>query len=196
MGITSGNSFLLVGDSSIKKESMYFQRKLLKGSISRNQRKWAIGGIEDVSLSISKYQEHGILFGPLMFHAGFQYRVIDVYREERTQGRSGYTFSKRLNLAINSLVSYTDLPYRWMLNLGLATILGSLIYAILVVLFYLLNRDVLLPGLNLIVFLLTLIFGTMMIGLGVIGIYVFRIYQEVLRRPRYLIEDTLNFFDS
>ena len=148
------------------------------------------------SLSISKYQEHGILFGPLMFHAGFQYRVIDVYREERTQGRSGYTFSKRLNLAINSLVSYTDLPYRWMLNLGLATILGSLIYAILVVLFYLLNRDVLLPGLNLIVFLLTLIFGTMMIGLGVIGIYVFRIYQEVLRRPRYLIEDTLNFFDS
>ena len=56
MGITSGNSFLLVGDSSIKKESMYFQRKLLKGSISRNQRKWAIGGIEDVLLSISKLQ--------------------------------------------------------------------------------------------------------------------------------------------
>jgi hypothetical protein len=56
MVITIINSFLLVGYSSIKKESMYFQRKLLKGSISRNQRKWAIGGIEDVLLSISKLQ--------------------------------------------------------------------------------------------------------------------------------------------
>jgi hypothetical protein len=56
MGITIGNSNVLVGYSSIKKESMYFQRKLLKGSISRNQRKWGIGGIEDVSLSISKLQ--------------------------------------------------------------------------------------------------------------------------------------------
>jgi len=56
MVITISNSFLLVGYSSIKKESMYFQRKLLKGSISRNKRKWAIGGIEDVSLSISKLQ--------------------------------------------------------------------------------------------------------------------------------------------
>jgi hypothetical protein len=56
MGITIGNSNVLVGYSSIKKESMYFQRKLLKGSISRNKRKWAIGGIEDVSLSISKLQ--------------------------------------------------------------------------------------------------------------------------------------------
>jgi hypothetical protein len=56
MGITIGNSNVLVGYSSIKKESLYFQRKLLKGSISRNQRKWGIGGIEDVSLSISKLQ--------------------------------------------------------------------------------------------------------------------------------------------
>jgi hypothetical protein len=56
MGITIGNSNVLVGYSSIKKESMYFQRKLLKGSISRNQRKWTIGGMEDVSLSISKLQ--------------------------------------------------------------------------------------------------------------------------------------------
>jgi hypothetical protein len=56
MGITIGNSNVLVGYSSIKKESLYFQRKLLRGSISRNQRKWAIGGIEDFSLSISKLQ--------------------------------------------------------------------------------------------------------------------------------------------
>jgi hypothetical protein len=56
MVITIGNSNVLVGYSSIKKESLYFQRKLLKGSISRNQRKWAIVGIEDISLSISKLQ--------------------------------------------------------------------------------------------------------------------------------------------
>jgi hypothetical protein len=56
MVITIGNSNVLVCYSSIKKESLYFQRKLLKGSISPNQRKWAIGGIEDISLSISKLQ--------------------------------------------------------------------------------------------------------------------------------------------
>lgn len=144
-------------------------------------------------LAISKYTEHGILFGPLMFHAGFSHRVVDLQRDPRIRGESGYTFSKRLSLAMNALVSYTDLPHRWLLKIGAFTIMGSVVYGVMVILFYFLNQEALMPGLNLIVFLLTFLLGTTMLSLGVIGTYVFRIYQEVLARPRYLIEETVNF---
>lgn len=145
--------------------------------------------------AISRYREHGVLFGPLMFHAGFPSTVVEVERDPRLRGKSSYSFSKRLNLAVNSLVSYTDLPHKCLMKVGMATLAGSAIYAVLVLVFYLLGRGALLPGLNLIVLLLTLLLGTTMLSLGVIGTYVFRIYQEVLARPRYLIERTENLLD-
>jgi dolichol-phosphate mannosyltransferase len=49
------------------------------------------------------------------------------------------------------------------------------------------------PGLTLVSLLITFTLGAMMFGLGIIGTYVFRIFQEVLRRPRYLVADSRNF---
>jgi dolichol-phosphate mannosyltransferase len=48
------------------------------------------------------------------------------------------------------------------------------------------------PGLTLIVLLNVLFIGITMISLGIIGSYVFRVYQEVLRRPRYLVTQEIN----
>ena len=47
-------------------------------------------------------------------------------------------------------------------------------------------------GLTLVVLLLTFMTGMLMAALGVLGEYVFRIFQEVLARPRYLIDESLN----
>jgi dolichol-phosphate mannosyltransferase len=142
--------------------------------------------------AIRAHTEYNVLFGPLMFFIGFPSVFVEVERDLRRHGHSSYTFTKRLRLALRSLVSYTDLPNRLFLMFGTAIVLASLLYAVVVGLQALLLGAQLPPGLTLIVLLNVLFIGTTMMSLGIIGSYVFRVYQEVLRRPRYLVSQRVN----
>jgi len=138
------------------------------------------------------YRERNVLYGPLMVYMGFKSAIIDVVRERRPSGSSGYTFGKRLVLAINSLVSYTDIPHRLSIYIGLALFAGSVLYGAAVLVQYLMYGRSLPAGFTLVLLMLTLMLGSLMISLGIIGSYVFRVYQEVLQRPRYLIAEKVN----
>jgi dolichol-phosphate mannosyltransferase len=70
--------------------------------------------------------------------------------------------------------------------------LGSFIYGLAVLVEYLLHGRDLPAGITLIVLVLTVMLGSLMISLGIIGSYLFRVYQEVLNRPRYLITEKIN----
>ena len=137
------------------------------------------------------YRERNVLYGPLMVYMGYKSAIIDVVRGARASG-SGYTFGKRLALAINSLVSYTDIPHRLSIYIGLALFAGSLLYGAAVLVQYLIYGRSLPAGFTLVLLMLTLMLGSLMISLGIIGSYVFRAYQEVLQRPRYLIAEKVN----
>jgi dolichol-phosphate mannosyltransferase len=138
------------------------------------------------------YRERNVLYGPLMVYMGFKSAIVEVVRERRPTGSSGYTFGKRLALAVNSLISYTDIPHRLSIYIGLALFAGSLLYGGAVLLQYLIFGRSLPAGFTLILLMLTLMLGSLMISLGIIGSYVFRVYQEVLQRPRYLIAEKVN----
>ncbi len=138
------------------------------------------------------YPERDVLYGPLMFHVGFQYAVVPVQHQPRIGSRSAYSFRARLLLAINSLVSYTDLPHRFLVWFGISVLSAGVVYAIILIVRYLFVNEQLPPGLTLLALLTTISLGAMMTGLGIIGIYVFRVFQEVLRRPRYLVGRSVN----
>jgi len=142
--------------------------------------------------SLLAYPEYNVLYGPLMFYVGFQFEVVTVNRDARVHGTSGYTFRKRLALAVSSLISYTDIPHRVLVNMGISIILGSVLYSIALVIRYLVSSGELPPGLTLLALLNTFSLGTITLGIGVLGIYIFRVFQEVLRRPRFLVSETLN----
>ncbi len=142
--------------------------------------------------AVLEYPERNILFGPLMFYVGFESAIIEVRHEKRSVGKSTYTFRKRLALAVNSLVSYTDLPMRALLWFGSVTTGLSLLYGIVIILGYFVFGRALAAGITLIVLLLLTSTGIIMASLGIIGSYVFRVYQEVLRRPRYNVSQTIN----
>jgi dolichol-phosphate mannosyltransferase len=137
--------------------------------------------------------ERNVLYGPLMFHVGFRWAVVPVPHHGRPDGgRGSYSFRKRLALAVNSLISYTDFPHRALVYFGGLTLACSVLYSVALVVRYLLASGPLVPGLTLLALLITMSLGAMMIGLGIIGMYVFRVYQEVLRRPRYVKARTVN----
>jgi len=142
--------------------------------------------------AVLQYRERNVLYGPLMVYMGFKSAIVEVVRERRPTGASGYTFGKRLALAVNSLISYTDIPHRLSIYIGFALFMGSLLYGAAVLVQYLIFGRSLPEGFTLVLLMLTLMLGSLMISLGIIGSYVFRVYQEVLQRPRYLIAEKVN----
>jgi glycosyltransferase involved in cell wall biosynthesis len=142
--------------------------------------------------SLTQFKEYNILYGPLMFYMGFKSSFVELSFEERAHGKSQYTFRKRLALALNSLISYTDIPHKMTIIIGATLLVISTVYSIIVTLQYALIGSSLPVGATLILLVLCITLGSIMITLGVIGSYIFRVYQEVLRRPRYLISETIN----
>ena len=106
--------------------------------------------------------------------------------------RSSYSFGKRLRLALNSLVTYTDLPPKLFAGIGLGMVALAFLYSAIVLLQYLIVGQSLPQGLTMIVLLVSGMTGMLMLAIGTLGVYIFRIFQEVLARPRYLVDDTIN----
>jgi len=144
-----------------------------------------------VGNALKAFPERDVLYGPLMFYVGFHFVIVPVERGTRP-GRSSYTLAKRLRLAINSLVTYSDLAPRLLASAGVVMIVAPLLYGGIVLLQYLFSGRSLPQGLTIIVLLLTFLGGTIMLALGVLGLYIFRIFREVLARPRYVIDETVN----
>ena len=142
--------------------------------------------------SLKAYPEYNVLFGPLMFYVGYSSTFIEVTRDSRKHGTTSYSFLKRLSLALRSLASYTDLPNRVFFAAGMLVLAATVLYALAVIVQYVLFGKILPSGLTLLALLILFLLAVVLLGLGIIGSYVFRVYQEVLRRPRYLVAQTLN----
>jgi glycosyltransferase involved in cell wall biosynthesis len=147
-----------------------------------------------VLLALRSFPERHVLYGPLMFFVGFKYAILPVPRGKRV-GRSSYSFGKRLRLAMNSLVTYTDLPPKAFAVVGLGMVSLTFLYSIIVLAQYLLVGQSLPRGLTIVVLLLSAATGMLMLAIGTLGVYIFRIFQEVLARPRYLVDETVNVGD-
>lgn len=144
---------------------------------------------------IKRYKEINILYGPLMFFIGFKSSYLTLRYQDRKHGKSSYTFIKRLKLAVNSLISYTDIPHKLSIYFGSLILLGSIAYGLIVFVQYLFFGTSMPSGSTLIIFILNIMLGAIMLSLGIIGSYLFRVYQEVLSRPRYHVREKINFKD-
>ncbi len=144
-----------------------------------------------VLLALRAFPERHVLYGPLMFYVGFRYTTIPVARGSRP-GRSSYSFGKRMRLAVNSLVTYSDLPPRLFAATGLGMVALAFVYSLIVLAQYFVVGQSLPRGLTIVVLLLLVMTGMLMLAIGTLGVYIFRIFQEVLARPRYLVDQTIN----
>lgn len=142
--------------------------------------------------ALLEFGEVNVLYGPLMFFIGFKSLTLALPYQQRRFGKSSYTFWKRLRLAADSLISYTNLPHNLTMFIGAGVLTMTLAYVILILVQYLIFGISLPSGLTIIIILMCTLVGAVLVSLGIVGSYVFRIYQEVLRRPRYLIRSTRN----
>ena len=144
-----------------------------------------------VSIIRSIPERHRFIRG-LRSWAGFSQIGVLVERAERSSGRSKYSISKLIQLALDGIFSFSVLPLRLAGMLGICTFLASTCFALyaLYVKFFIGSSP---TGYTSILFLITFTSGMQLCFLGILGEYLGRVYEQLKGRPLYVIEKKLNF---
>lgn len=126
-------------------------------------------------------ETHSSLIG-LIFWLGFRRKLVPYERRVRQHGRSAWTLRKKINYLMDSIFSFSDLPIKLLISTGMIGVASAIGFGLLVVAMKLLG-NVPVPGYAATV-LTVLFFGALnMIGIGIIGAYVWRAYGNTQDRP-------------
>ncbi len=128
-------------------------------------------------------------FGSQINWMGFPTTSIEVKHEERLTGKSTYTFSKLWKLASEAIIAYSDKPLRLSINLGFTISLLSFGYGSYIVLRALIY-GISVTGWSSLIVSLYFIGGIIISILGIIGVYLGKTFDEVKKRPLYLVRNT------
>jgi dolichol-phosphate mannosyltransferase len=126
---------------------------------------------------------------------GFRQESITYDKQARLHGKSGWNFSKKLKLAIDSVTSFSFLPVRVMSVIGFIVALIGFLYAGFIVYRALTDANPV-PGWTSLMVVVLIMGGIQMLMMGILGEYLWRTLDETRRRPRYIIEDQINCEDS
>jgi glycosyltransferase involved in cell wall biosynthesis len=122
----------------------------------------------------------------LLFWLGFRRRTISYVRRERPYGKSAWTWRRKIKYLSDSVFAFSDLPVRVLFYTGVLGLLLAAVLGLLVVVGRL-TGAIELPGYSATV-LVILFFGALnALGLGVVGAYAWRAYENTKRRPGYLV---------
>ncbi|MEM8811208.1 MAG: glycosyltransferase family 2 protein [Pseudomonadota bacterium] len=123
---------------------------------------------------------------------GFRQVIITYQRPARQAGNSKWRYWRLWNFALEGIFSFSTLPLRIWSYLGALVAAGSILYAVFIVIRTLIF-GIDLPGYASLATMQLFFSGLIMVGLGILGEYVGRVFIEVKQRPLYLIETTIGF---
>lgn len=139
----------------------------------------------------NKLKECARSFGSLIHLLGFKSTTIDVVHSERGEGKSSYTLRKLLHLSADIILSNTNKPLKMASWLGF----GMAALAFLLALYNVIAKFVgiiEIPGYTSTIFSIWFVGGLILSVLGVVGLYVGRIFDQVKERPLYIEREILN----
>jgi glycosyltransferase involved in cell wall biosynthesis len=137
--------------------------------------------------ALGRLTERGRFMKGLYAWVGFNSTTIEYTRPARAAGRTKWKYWGLWNFALDGIFSFTTLPLRIWSYLGLGTAILAALYAFYIVMHTMLY-GIEVPGYASLIVLLLFFSGMNMIGLGIMGEYVGRIFSEVKQRPLYLVD--------
>ena len=138
-----------------------------------------------VADSIRQFKENNVFFRGIIDWVGFESTTYDFEVKERVSGSSSFSTFKLIKLALNSIISYTSKPLYLTIVGGILFLFMSIILGIQTLVNYFSGHA--LNGFSTVILLLLFTGSMIMLSLGIIGIYISRIYDEIKQRPRYII---------
>ncbi|MFZ1829631.1 MAG: glycosyltransferase family 2 protein [Candidatus Competibacteraceae bacterium] len=140
------------------------------------------------------FSERNMFLRGLFSWIGFRQVSVEFTAERRFAGESKYSLSQMLRLAMAGILSFSTRPLHFGIFLGVGFAALAFLYLIVSVVTYFVNQSI--PsGWTTLVALSLLFSGVQLIVLGIMGAYIGGIYEEVKGRPRYIIEEEINYHD-
>ncbi|MDB4793613.1 glycosyltransferase family 2 protein, partial [Methylacidiphilales bacterium] len=149
------------------------------GSFSMLSRK-----VIDAFLQFNEHDRHYLF---ILRWLGFEVGTIEYEHGARASGQSSYSLKHLLNHAIGGIVFQETVFLRWIVGMGLMFALLGAILASYFIYFYFAHGSV--PGWTSVVVLLLVCTGVVLLSLGVVGLYVGKIFDQMKNRPLYVIDE-------
>ena len=140
-------------------------------------------------LALLDYKERNLFIRGIVTKLGYKTDCVYYDRSARTAGESKYPIKKMANFAIDGITSFSVKPVRMVFMVGILFLIIALIMLIYVLTAYFMGRAV--SGWPSLILSVWLVGAFILIGLGIIGEYVGKIYTEVKNRPRYNVDTTI-----
>lgn len=116
---------------------------------------------------------------------------VDLKREERQEGKSGYSFVKLFSLWMNGFTAFSEKPLRIASVMGVLCALSGFVFGLFVIIRKIVN-PVIPVGYSSIMAAILILSGLIMLFLGLLGEYIGRIYISINNAPQYAIRETIN----
>ena len=141
--------------------------------------------------AICNMPERDRSFAVQVGYVGFKCAAIPIEHGKRFEGKSSYSFSKLFNLAFGTIVSNTNKPLRMMVVFGFILSFISMIMALYNVMAYFFGL-IEVAGFTSTIFSIWFVGGMLMMQMGIVGIYIVKVFDQVKGRPLYLVMDEVN----
>lgn len=147
---------------------------------------------KNVVEEFNKMRERARAFHHLMDYLGFRVITIDIQHAERVEGNSSYSLMKLLILTFDVIIANSNKPLRMAIGLGFTMSIISFLLALYNVVARLVGL-ISFPGYTTTVFSIWFVGGLLLFVLGIIGLYIGKIFDQVKERQLYIIRDKVNF---
>ncbi|MCM3389129.1 glycosyltransferase family 2 protein [Ureibacillus chungkukjangi] len=137
-----------------------------------------------------KLPERKLFFRALSFWLGYKSIEVEFEVQERIEGETKWSFVSLMKYAVNNITSFSTAPMQIITVIGFLFLIFAIALGIQSVLNYISGES--LEGFTTVILLLLGIGSLLMISMGIIGFYISKIYEEVKRRPRYIVSVTTN----
>ncbi len=165
-----------------------FLEKITETKIVRNSGDFRLMDRKVVQAFCRLREQHRFMRG-LSCWIGFKQGCVFYERQARFAGETKYPLKKMMRLAVNAITSFSDWPLRLSFVMG-AVISFLAMVGVMGIVFLKMSTNWFVPGWASIIAVLSIFNGMTMMMLGILGIYVGRIFQEIKHRPLYILEKT------
>ncbi len=139
--------------------------------------------------SILDMPERNMFFRGLSSWIGFKKTEVEFDVREREEGESKWSKWALIKYAISNITAFSTAPMQFISIAGILTFLGAIVMGIQTLVKYFMGHAV--QGFTTVILLILIMGSITMISLGIMGYYIARIYEEVKRRPVYIISEII-----
>ncbi len=137
--------------------------------------------------ALCELPERVTFFRALSGWVGFKTERVEFEVQPRSAGKSKWSFKKLFVFAVNSVTSFTSFPLQIITFVGVVFGIFALILGVQTLVKYFSGKSA--EGFSTVILLLLITGACVMVGIGIIGLYLSKIYEEVRQRPRYIVAE-------